>query len=41
MPEARVHGVIATCFVDAKHGGNLKDLKIRTGMEFPKKGELQ
>ena len=24
MPEARVHGVIVTCFVDANHGGNLK-----------------
>ena len=25
MPEARGHGVIVTCFVDANHGGNLKD----------------
>ena len=32
MPEARGHGVIVTCFVDANHGGNLKCRKIQTGV---------
>ena len=32
MPEARGHGVIVTCFVDANHGGNLKDQKSQTGV---------
>ena len=32
MPEARGHGVIVTCFVDANHGGNLKDRKSQTGV---------
>ena len=32
MPEARVHGVVFTCLVDAKHGGNLKDQKSQTGL---------
>ena len=30
MPEARVHGVIATYFVDSNHGVNLKDHKSQT-----------
>ena len=32
MPEARGHDVIMTCFVDANHGGNLKDRKSQTGV---------
>ena len=32
MPEARGHGVVVTCFVDANHGGNLKDWKSQTGV---------
>ena len=32
MTEARGHGVVVTCFVDANHGGNLKDQKIQTGV---------
>ena len=32
MPEARVHGVVVTCFVDANHRGNLKDQKNQTGV---------
>ena len=32
MLEARVHGVVVTCFVDANHGGNLKDKKSQTGV---------
>ena len=32
MPEARGHGVIVTCFVDANNGGNLKDPKSQTGV---------
>ena len=32
MPEARRHGVIATCFLDANHGGNLKDQKTQIGV---------
>ena len=32
MPEARGRGVIVTCFVDANHGGNLKDQKSQTGV---------
>ena len=27
MHESRIHGVIVKCFVDANHGGNLKDRK--------------
>ena len=32
MLEARVHGVVVTCFVDANHRGNLKDRKNQTGV---------
>ena len=32
MPAARGHGVVVTCFVDAKHGGNMKDRKSHTGV---------
>ena len=32
MPEARLHGVVVTCFVGANHGGNLKYRKSRTGV---------
>ena len=30
--EARVHGFIARCSVDANHGGNMKDWKSNTGV---------
>ena len=32
MPESRGHEVVVTCFVDANHGGNLKDRKSQTGI---------
>ena len=32
MPEARCHGVIDTCFVDAIHGWNMKDRNIQKGV---------
>ena len=32
MPEARGHGFVVTCFVDANHGGNLKVWKSQTGV---------
>ena len=32
IPEAKVHGVVVTCFVDANYGWNLKDRKIHTGV---------
>ena len=32
MPEARGLAVLVTCFVDANHGGNLKDRKSQTGI---------
>ena len=32
MPKARGHGVVVTCFVDANHGGNMKDRKSQTGV---------
>ena len=32
MPEARGHGVVVTCFVEADHGGNLRYRKIQTGV---------
>ena len=32
MPESRGHEVVVTCFVDANHGGNLKDRKNQTGI---------
>ena len=32
MTEARGHGVVVTFFVDANHGGNLKDMKSQTGV---------
>ena len=32
MPEARGLGVVVACFVDANHGGNLRDRKSQTGV---------
>ena len=32
IPEPRGHSVVFTCFVDANHGGNLKDRNIQTGV---------
>ena len=32
MPETRGLGVVVACFVDANHGGNLRDRKSQTGI---------